>query len=281
MRSDLNMLSPAAGESWRAWLLTGARRHPVDRRRIRGAHLGLKRMMVEGMQTGGEHPYTWKEFSDAMVRHAVGDAVGTLSPADEQLIKLAYFGGCTNEQLAMALGVTEATVKKRLKRAMEEISRYVQRGTRLGRRAACAIAAVFTGRWLHDAGPSMARLGTVVAVAVLVGGSSPGHVQPPFAPLRPGPGQSGPVVSGAAGDVVVRHAGSSSPVAGNGPAVPGPSTGSSPWARLSGVTVPLAVPALPVAVMPAPLPSPLPVPPASPGPLPVSGATVLQAPSSL
>lgn len=280
------MLWPAASESWRAWLLTGARRQPVDRRRIRGAHVGLKRMMVEGMQAGPESPYTWKDFSDAMVWHAVGDAVRALPPQDEQLVKLAYFGGSTNEELAAALGITETTVKKRLKDAMERISQHVHHGRNLGRRAASAIVAVFTGKWLHDTGPSLARISSVAGVAALLFGAAPAQHLAPIAPQRPAPGVTTSVPGDPAGDVVVRPAqaaraqgagagdSASTAIAMTAPGLPA-ALGTvqtvpqltAPVVTVPVVTVPVvtapvvpvpAVPPLPVVPLPTPSPPPLP-----------------------
>src|SRR5207248_1357856 len=87
-----------ANDTWRTWLLTGVRRDGVDRRRVRGAHLGIKKMLVEGMQFRSEKSYTWKDFSDAMVRQSVGEAVRELPYRDAQLVKLAYFGGMSNRE---------------------------------------------------------------------------------------------------------------------------------------------------------------------------------------
>jgi len=47
--AENHVVPPAASSSWRTWLMTGTRQGPVYRRRVRGAHKGLKRMLVEGM----------------------------------------------------------------------------------------------------------------------------------------------------------------------------------------------------------------------------------------
>jgi len=49
--ADFIVLPGAASDAWRTWLVTGARRPPVDRQRINGAHRGLKKMMIEGTKT--------------------------------------------------------------------------------------------------------------------------------------------------------------------------------------------------------------------------------------
>ena len=88
----------AASSSWRTWLMTGIRQGPIYRRRVRGAHKGLKRMLVEGMGDGADGHTRWRGFSGAMVRQAVAEAVGSLPPRQRQLIKLAYFSDLSNRE---------------------------------------------------------------------------------------------------------------------------------------------------------------------------------------
>ncbi|TMF66001.1 MAG: sigma-70 family RNA polymerase sigma factor [Chloroflexi bacterium] len=116
-----------ANDTWRTWLMTGVRRNGVDRRRVRGAHLGIKKMLVEGMHVRSDKPYTWKDFSDAMVRQSVGEAMRELPYRDSQLIKLAYFGGMSNREIADHMWMAEGTVERRLRRALDTISRYIER----------------------------------------------------------------------------------------------------------------------------------------------------------
>lgn len=156
-----------ANETWRMWLLTGVRRQPVDRRRIRGSHVGLKRMLVEGMKVGIDRPYTWKEFSDAMVRQSVGEAMHSIPRDDAQLVKLAYFGGMTNREIALNLDLGEATVERRLRSAIDVISRYIERGRGFGQRVLAAVAVWLSGRWLSDA-LHQAVPATVMAAAAVV-----------------------------------------------------------------------------------------------------------------
>src|ERR1700694_4353137 len=145
------LVSPAASDSWRTWLMTGMRREPIDRRRVRGAHKGLKRMLVEGMSNGGDRPQSWKSFSGAMVRQAVDEAVSTLPPRQKQLIKLAYFGGFSNRQIAQGMGVTVSSVERGLRQAISRVSEYVERGRAAGRRAVYGLAMFFSGRWVREA----------------------------------------------------------------------------------------------------------------------------------
>jgi RNA polymerase sigma factor (sigma-70 family) len=161
-------LPGATSDSWRAWLMTGIRRSPGDRRRLRGEYRGLKRMLVEGMTNGGERPHAWKDFSGAMIRHAVDDAMRSLPIQDKQVVKLAYFGGYSNREIAAQVGLTEATVQRRLRRALSAISHHIQHGRALGRRAAFALAVWLSGRRLTDSAHHIAQTAAVASVTVIV-----------------------------------------------------------------------------------------------------------------
>ncbi|HYL08566.1 MAG TPA: sigma-70 region 4 domain-containing protein [Candidatus Udaeobacter sp.] len=263
-------LPVTAAQSWRLWLLTGARRGRVDRRRLRGSHLGLKRLLVEDMAVRGEPPYGWKEFSDAMVRHAIGDAVRLLPEPDGQVLKLAYFGGCSNRQIAGQFGMTESAVAARLRRALDTVSDRIQRSGTKVKRAAYVVAAWFCGRWVESLVHNAAQVTAVAAAAVVVatGGVStatlPGRQQPPA--------QAQPAQAGSAAAAV---APGQAPVAA-APALP---TQASPEVapEVPLAEAPVAIPAVaPVTVTqlvpppphlaPVPVPVPVAVPP--PPPLP-------------
>src|SRR5438045_9186096 len=106
---DTGSMTEAAHDSWRTWLLTGVRRDPVDRRRIRGSHIGLKKMLLEGMNVRFDKPYTWKEFSDAMVRQSVGEAMHAGGREETQLVNLADFGGLSERDIADRQGRGDGT----------------------------------------------------------------------------------------------------------------------------------------------------------------------------
>lgn len=159
---------PATNDSWRSWLTTGVRRGPVDRRRVRGAHKGLKKMLVEGMSDGGDRPHSWQDFSAAMVRQAVDDAMRTLPGDQKQFVQLAYFGGLSNREIAEQFGFTEARVQRRLRGALDRISDYVERGRWLGRRAIGAVILWLSGRWITDATQHLVRIGAVAGAAAII-----------------------------------------------------------------------------------------------------------------
>lgn len=196
--SDVNdhTVPPETYESWRSWLMTGARRSAVDRRRLRGAHKGLKKILLEGLVNAGEH--RWQDFSGAMVRHAVDDAMRSLPPEDTQVVKLAYFGGYSNREIAREVGLTEGTVQRRLRRALAAISDHIQHGHELGRRAAYGLAFFLSGRWLSQAASHVWTATAVASAAVVIVAAQPvpGTIQHHLAaPATQAAQRSGPVVA--------------------------------------------------------------------------------------
>lgn len=164
-----NHLFPGAtNDTWRAWLMTGVRRNHVDRRRMRGANKGLKRILLEGMTDADGRPHAWKDFSGAMIRHAVDEAVRSLPQQDNQVLKLAYFGGYSNREIAGQVGLTEATVQRRLRSALSRISEHIQRGGELGRRAAFAALVWLGARWLQEGTGQLAQVAAVAGATAII-----------------------------------------------------------------------------------------------------------------
>lgn len=192
--ADNRALPGGTSDSWRSWLMTGARRAPADRRRLRGAHRGLKQMLVEGMANEVDRPHAWKDFSGAMIRHAVDDAMRSLPHEDTQVVKLAYFGGYSNRAIAEQVGLTEATVQRRLRRSLAAISEHIQHGRALGRRAAYALVVWLSGRWLSEGASHVAQAATVASVTVIVATqpAMPSAVAAPPAPSHVQAVQAGP-----------------------------------------------------------------------------------------
>src|SRR6185369_9728384 len=84
------------------------------------------------------------------------------------LVKLAYFGGLSNVEIATNLGLGEATVERRLRRALDVISRYIERGRGIGQRVIAGIAVWLSGRWITDAVQHVAPAGAVAAATVII-----------------------------------------------------------------------------------------------------------------
>lgn len=171
----------APGDTLRTWLMTGSRGTGADRRRVRGAHRGLKKILVEGMTNGGEHARPWKAFSGAMVRQAVNEALNQLPPDHKEVVKLAYFGGLSNREIAQDLGLSVGGVQRRLRLALARVSEHIEHGRVAGRRAFMALLGLLAARRLLHA----FKLATVtVAVSVIAVQPAPLGA-PTMAPHRP------------------------------------------------------------------------------------------------
>jgi len=181
--AENHMVSGATNDIWRTWLMTGVRRDHVDRRRMRGAHKGLKKILLEGVRNGDDRPHAWQDFSGAMIRHAVDEAIRSLPHEDNRVVKLAYFGGYSNREIAHEVGMTEGTVQRRLRRALSAISEHVQQGRTQARRAFCALTIWLSSRWLQDSAHHAVQV-AVVASATLIIVAQP-HLDPRAAPVGP------------------------------------------------------------------------------------------------
>jgi len=165
---------------------------------MRGEHKGLKRVLLEGVGNGEDRPHAWNDFSGAMVRHAVDEAMRSLPAEDTQVVKLAYFGGYSNREIADQVGLTEGTVQRRLRRALASISEHIQHGRALGRRAVYALAIWLSGRWVTDSAHQFVQAAAVAAAAtVIVAQPAPPPVASgsPPAQTQSNPAQQAPVPS--------------------------------------------------------------------------------------
>lgn len=261
-----------ASASWRTWLMTGTRQEPIVRRRVRGAHKGLKRLLVEGMADEGEGPRTWKSFSGSMVRQAVEEAVSSLPPRQKQLIKLAYFSDLSNREIAQGLGITLSSVERGLRQAVARVSEHVQRGRVAGRRAIYALAMFLGGRWLTEAHQAIrpsaqewVRAGALVVLGATAGAVLTSHSASPaqLTPVEPG---SLPAIVSTQPYAVVQH--SVVDIRQSTSAVVQHVVAKAPVAGEVQIDAPLAVP-LPVVIVPlVPLPISVKLPPIPPVPIP-------------
>jgi RNA polymerase sigma factor (sigma-70 family) len=233
------------GDSWRAWLLTGNRGKAADRRRVRGAHRGLKRILADGENDTGDRPRPWKDFSSAMVRQSVDEALNELPPDHRQVVKLAYIGGLSNREIAQRLGLSVGGVQRRLRQALARISEQVEHGRNASRRAVFGLLAWLSANRLVQAlhrapvigGNHLVRTAIVLAVAAAAGSALAVHQALPGGPAVGRPHASASA-SAAPITVTVPHS-SAAPVAPN---------------------LPTVVPGLPVSVPPLPSLPALPTP---------------------
>jgi len=183
--TDFIVVPAAASDAWRTWLMTGARRPPFDRRRINGSHRGLKKLMVQGTTNPPDRSLPWNDFSAAMIRQAVDEALNTLPSSHKQAVKLAYFGGFTNQEIAEHLGVGEAAVKRILQVALVTVSDHVERGKTSTRRVIYFLAMGAALRQLVDflrrmpAVDQVAQAGVVAVAGVVTASVLVGHSPTP------------------------------------------------------------------------------------------------------
>jgi DNA-binding Lrp family transcriptional regulator len=187
--------------------MTGARLVPLDLRRARGANGWLMKTLTEEPYHSLSSSERWKNLTSAMDRQAVGEALNALPDQQKQVVKLAYFGGLTNREIAERVGLPVSGVRRRLREALATVSAYVERSRAAGSRVVYALLAWFGLRWLVSAQRStgrgideMVRAGMVVAAGVtasMVLGAQP--VSP--AQVDPVGGASIPAVSSAVSSV--------------------------------------------------------------------------------
>jgi predicted DNA-binding protein (UPF0251 family) len=176
-----------SSETWRAWLMTGVRHRPIDARRVQGANRGLKKFLAGDSINGVVPDRPWRDFSSAMYRQAVNEAMNHLPPENQEVVKLAYFDGLSNREIAGELGMSVTGVQRRLRNAIARVNDYLEHGRSLGRRAALGLLLLLSGRrlgqWLSTlTAPAASHvvagaiLVTIVAAAPVV--APPAHAAP-------------------------------------------------------------------------------------------------------
>jgi RNA polymerase sigma factor (TIGR02999 family) len=102
----------------------------VDYARSRGAAkrgAGLK----VGLSAAVDHPDSRAGSANEIDLMALDDALDELARLDERqgkIVELRYFGGMTNEEVALALGISPATVKREWTVAKAWLSRRIRGG---------------------------------------------------------------------------------------------------------------------------------------------------------
>jgi Sigma-70, region 4 len=266
-------------------LITGTRLVPLDLRRARGARGRLKKTLVDGPGNGADRPHRLKDFSSAMDRQAVGEALNALPLPQREVVKLAYFGGMTNREIADRLGVPVGGVRHRLRRALAAAGDYVERGRATGRKVVYLLVAWLCGRSFestqrtsgaaaeHILRASMVVAAGVTASAVLGLAHSP--VQPTLIEPANQPSAKAAIPAAAAKTSQTTVVSNAVNQVSDVPAVPVTVSVASPPVNLP---IPVSVPtevslAIPISV-PTPIPVPIPIPIPIPIPLPIPTPTV-------
>lgn len=106
-----------------SWLVFIARHAAIDRvrkgARRRLLHDALQREPVEAVV---QPVRPWFDEQESLSRH-----LGELSPAQRQALELAFFGGCTQAQIATVMQTPIGNVKNHLRRGLQKLRRLVTR----------------------------------------------------------------------------------------------------------------------------------------------------------
>lgn len=141
-------------DALRSWLVSGV--HFVDPRRRFGDHGRTRELLVDRPLRPGASE-RWQMLAAALHRHSVRGGLSELSSEERLVITLAYLEGRTNREIAATLGVSVATVRRRLWVALEHLDAYLGRtGTWLS----AFILGVLTYAVVH-----LTRLGRWVSTA--------------------------------------------------------------------------------------------------------------------
>src|SRR5487761_215571 len=204
------LIRMAEDTSWRSWLATGARRVPIDRRRARGAEAHLKKILVGAV-----------DFSSAMARQAIEEALHELTPQHKQIVKLAYFGGFTNREIAQDLGLSVSEVRRLLRASLASVSAHFERGRAKGRRAIQDLALAPLWRGIVDSAhrtpwpgldqvlqTGIVAVMTAAAAAMLVAHQAPvhtGHAHKPTQVSAASPQSAAQPIAEALSQTALRH----------------------------------------------------------------------------
>jgi DNA-binding CsgD family transcriptional regulator len=231
----------------------------------------LKKTLVDGSGKGVERPQRWKDFSSAMERQAVGEALSALPHQQREVVQLAYFGGMTNREIADRLGVPVGGVRHRLRRALATAGEYVDRGRATGQKVMLGLMAFLCGRSFADRVAGVGTEHIVRAAMVVAAGVTAGAVlgisQAPAraTPIEPAhqPSVQGAIPAAAATRPQTSVASDTANQVSGVPSVPVKVAVSAPSPPID-VSIPVAVPtqaSLPIpAIVPVPVPLPIPTP---------------------
>ena len=105
-----------------AWLITLTRSRAIDRLRARSTRGQQATSQLEAAARVADlGPSPFETQADQELRMAVGTAMTSLPPAQQQAIELAYYEGLSHNEIAARLNQPLGTVKTRIKLGMSKL----------------------------------------------------------------------------------------------------------------------------------------------------------------
>lgn len=114
---------PAKGQAL-SWLVTLARRRAIDRLRRKAAYGRAQdrfRVETESKAAAAMHSGADEEAAQGDTAAVVARLIANLPEAQQQAVRLAYFRGLSQRQIAAHTGIPLGTIKTRLELAMRKL----------------------------------------------------------------------------------------------------------------------------------------------------------------
>jgi len=102
------------------WLCTMAHRRAVDRVRQVVSERD-REQTYEDQRPKSAADQTWEEVEQSMAAQEVRDGLGTLTPLQRQAVALAYYDGCTHQEVARQLDIPLGTAKARIRDGLNSL----------------------------------------------------------------------------------------------------------------------------------------------------------------
>lgn len=102
------------------WLCTLAHRRAVDRVR----HVARERdreQTYENRHAGTPSDHTWQEVKESMETREVRAGLDALTPLQREAVSLAYYDGCTHQEVAQRLEIPLGTAKARIRDGLNRL----------------------------------------------------------------------------------------------------------------------------------------------------------------
>lgn len=111
----------AARGSVPAWLITMARSRAIDRLRSHDKRVRFEELNDPPPDASASGPNPEEATYSRQQQVLVESALGSLSPEQREVIRLAYFSGLSHSELAERLGLPVGTVKTRIRLGMMKL----------------------------------------------------------------------------------------------------------------------------------------------------------------